>query len=130
MDMNFILKNSIFDIGTPMTAVDTALLNSFYVPEHGPTPQTASYWQPYSGLNNALRKQEGIKSNWAYRQFMTQHAVGIMNYNTTEAHQALGLPIQFHSADRIRESFNADSDLKRSFVDREKVQARMVAPSL
>lgn len=121
--------NPFFDV-TPLNAVDITLLNTFYVPQHGPTPQTASYWQPYSGLNNALRKQEGIQSNWAYRKFMTSNAVGIMNYNTVEAQQALGLPIQFRSADSIPQSFNANSDLKRTFVDRERVQARMVAPSL
>jgi hypothetical protein len=129
MSMNFNFKNPFFDI-SPINTVDTAMLNAFYVPEHGPSPHNASYWQPYSGLNNALRKQEGIKSNWAYRKFMTSNAVGIMNYNTVEAHQSLGLPIQFRSADSIPQSFNANSDLKRSFVDRERVQARMVAPSL
>jgi hypothetical protein len=130
MNMNFILNNPLFDLITPINAVDTALLNNFYIPENGPSPSNASYWQPYSGLNNALRKQEGIKSNWAYRKFMTQNAVGIMNYNTTEAQQALGLPIRFHSADSIQQSFNSNSDLKKSFVERERVQARMVAPSL
>jgi hypothetical protein len=130
MNMNFILNNPLFDLVTPINAIDTALLNNFYVPEHGPSPQTASYWQPNSGLNNALRKQEGIKSNWAYRRFMTQNAVGIMNYNTIEAQQALGLPIRFYSADSIPHSFNANSDLKKSFVERESIKARMVSPSL
>lgn len=114
----------------PFDALDMTLLNNFYVPENGPTLQNAAYWQPYSGLNNALRKQEGIKSNWGYRQFMTNHAVGIMNYNTVEAQQALGLPIQFRSADSIPQSFNANSDLKKSFVERENLQRRLVSPSL
>jgi hypothetical protein len=130
MNMDFILKNPLYDLITPLNSIDTTLLNTFYVPETGPNQNNASYWQPYSGLNNALRKQEGIQSNWAYRKFMTQNAVGIMNYNTTEAQQALGLPIRFHSADSISQSFNSNSDLKRSFVEREKIQARKVAPSL
>lgn len=127
--MNFNLKNPFFDM-TPINAMDTVLVNSFYVPQSTPTPQNAAYWQPYSGLNNALRKQEGIKTNWGYRQFMTNHAIGIMNYNTVEAQQALGLPIKFHSADSIPEVFHANSDLKRSYVDREQIQARMVSPNL
>jgi hypothetical protein len=127
--MNFNFKNPFFNI-SPINAMDIALVNSFYVPQTGPTPENASYWQPYSGLNNALRKQEGIKTNWGYRQFMTNNAIGIMNYNTTEAQQALGLPIRFHSADSIPEVFHSNSDLKKGFVEREKIQARMVSPSL
>jgi len=110
--------------------LDLIALDSLYVPATGPTQQTASYWQPYSGLNNALRKQEGIKSNWAYRKMMTQNAVGIMNYNTTQAQQALGLPIHFKSAITIPEAFNADSDLKKSYVDKERIKSKMVSPSL
>jgi hypothetical protein len=127
--MNFNLKNPFFDIA-PINAMDMAVVNNFYIPQTGPTPQNASYWQPNSGLNNALRKQEGIKTNWGYRQFMTNNAIGIMNYNTVEAQQALGLPIRFHSADIISEVFHSNSDLKRSYVDREKIQARKVSPSL
>lgn len=110
--------------------LDLIALDSLYVPATGPTQQNASYWQPYSGLNNALRKQEGIKSNWAYRKMMTQNAVGIMNYNTTQAQQALGLPIHFKSAITIPEAFNADSDLKKSYVDKERIKSKMVSPSL
>lgn len=114
----------------PFDAIDMTLINSFYVPSHGPTPQNSSYWQPYSGLNNALRKQEGIRSNWAYRKFMTNNAVGIMNYNTTEAQQALGLPIQFRSSDTIAQSFNINSDLKQTYIEKERIQSRLVSPSL
>lgn len=127
--MNFNLKNPFFDI-SPLSPLDTALVNSFYVPQPGPTPQTANYWQPYSGLNHALRKQAGIQSNWAYRQYMTNHAIGIMNYNTTEAQQALGLPIRFHSADSIPAAFHANSDLKKAYVEKERIKSRMVSPSL
>lgn len=127
--MNFSLKNPFFDISA-LSSLDTAMMNSFYVPAAGPTPQTANYWQPYSGLNNALRKQEGIKTNWGYRQFMTNNAVGIMNYNTTQAQQALGLPIRFQSADSISDVFHANSDLKKTFVAKENIQSRMVSPSL
>jgi hypothetical protein len=127
--MNFNFPNPFFNM-TPINAMDMALVNTFYVPRSTPTPENAAYWQPYSGLNNALRKQEGIKTNWGYRQFMTNNAVGIMNYNTTEAQQALGLPIRFQSADSIPEVFHSNSDLKRTFVEREKLQARMVSPTL
>jgi hypothetical protein len=126
--MNF-NANSYFN-SSPIGVMDILALDALYVPATGPTPQNASYWQPYSGLNNTLRKQEGIKTNWGYRQFMTHHAVGIMNFNTTQAQQALGLPIQFKSAISIPEAFNADSDLKKSFVDKERIQSKMVSPSL
>lgn len=121
--------NQYFNI-SPIGFTDILALDSLYVPSTGPTPQNASYWQPYSGLNNTLRKQEGIRTNWGYRKFMTQNALGIMNYNTTQAQQALGLPIRFHSADSISESFNSNSDLKKDFVDKEKIKSKMVSPSL
>jgi hypothetical protein len=127
--MSFNRSQSFFNIMS-LDAIDTTLANNFYSPVSGPTPQNTNYWQPYSGLNNALRKQEGIKSNWGYRQFMTNNAVGIMNYNTIEAQQALGLPIRFHSADRIQDVFNANSDLKQSYVEKEKIQSKLVSPSL
>jgi hypothetical protein len=104
-------------------------LDSLYVPSTGPNKYNSSYWQPNSGLNNAIRKQEGIKSNWSYRQFMTNHALGIMNYNTNQAQKSFGLPITFNSNKTI-ESFNSNSDLKNAYVSKEKIQSKMVSPSI
>lgn len=54
-------------------------------------------WQPNSQLNNEIRKQNNIRSNWEYRTYMTQHANVIRKYNTVEAQQSIGLPIYFKS---------------------------------
>jgi hypothetical protein len=113
-----------------LSMMDVTALNSFYVSESTPTPQNAAYWQPDSSLNNALRKQAGIRSNWDYRRYMTNQAVGIMNYNTEQAQQAFGLPVYFTSDDCIKKTTGYDSDLKQSYVSREKMMAKMVSPSL
>ena len=113
-----------------LSMLDRIALNSFYVPESTPTPQNAAYWQPDSGLNNALRKQAGIRSNWDYRRYMTNQAVGIMNYNTEQAQKSFGLPVYFSSEDCIKMATGQNNDLKQDYVSRERMLAKMVSPSL
>ena len=40
-------------------------------------------WQPEAVVNNRIRKNENIQSNWQYRQYLTNNAVQIMQYNNT-----------------------------------------------
>ena len=51
-----------------------------------------SSWQPEAVVNDNIRKQENIKSNWEYRKFLTNNALQIMKYNNQEACNDLGLP--------------------------------------
>ena len=44
-----------------------------------------SSWQPQAIVNNQIRHDEGIKSNWQYRQYMTNNANYITKYNTEQA---------------------------------------------
>ena len=48
-------------------------------------------WQPEAVINQRIQKQEDIKTNWQYRQYMTNNGIQIMNYNTMEACYDLGL---------------------------------------
>ena len=50
----------------------------------------ASY-QPEAVINQRIQQQEGIKTNWQYRQYMTHNGIQIMEYNTMEACYDVGL---------------------------------------
>jgi len=50
-----------------------------------------SQWQPDAVVNERIQKQEGIQSNWQYRQYLQHNGLQIMNYNSTEACYDLGL---------------------------------------
>jgi hypothetical protein len=91
------------------------------------TTNNPSAWQPYSQLNNAIRENEGISSNWGYRTYMTQNANQIRKYNLTEAQQAIGLPIYFKSA---RIDLSNNTDLKNNYVTQQQKLAKLVSPEL
>ena len=39
-------------------------------------------WQPDAVINQRIQKQEQIKSNWQYRQYLQKNGNQIMNYNS------------------------------------------------
>jgi hypothetical protein len=41
-----------------------------------------SSWQPDAVINKRIQKQEGIKSNFQYRNYLQHNGLHIMNYNT------------------------------------------------
>ena len=103
-------------------------------------------WQPEAVINERIQKQEGIHSNWDYRQYMTHHGLEIMNYNTKEACYDMGMnpyyetnatpasnvPMLYKSTfDTSKPGFGySNSDLKNPYLSREQLQARMIAPSI
>ena len=105
----------------------------------------------------AIRKNAGIQSNWEYREFMQKNGKQIMQVNTQEYFNASGNnpfytslnpnreihtpnnmnqeqsgPFLFQSAfDTRTPSLDAHmSDLKRDFLKKERIAARMVAPTV
>ena len=108
--------------------------------------RTYSSWQPEAVINERIQKQENLKSNWAYRQYLTNNALQAMKYNSMEACYDLGLPCnaqtnktpssnvpyQFQSTfDSSEPGFGYNnSDLKRLYLTSEQLNARMIAPSL
>jgi len=103
-------------------------------------------WQPDAVINDNIRKQEKITSNWEYRQFLTNNALQIMKCNNQEACYVLGLnphtqtnntpssnvPYIYHSLmDTKSPGYGyPTSDLKTPYLSREQLQARMIAPSI
>jgi len=103
-------------------------------------------WQPDAVVNERIQKQEGIQSNWQYRQFLQKNGAQIMNYNTSEACYTLGLDPHVNSGntpsnnvpytfkgtfDTGKPGFGySNSDLKNPYLSREQLNARLIAPSI
>lgn len=105
-----------------------------------------SSWQPDAIINNRIQQNEGIKSNWEYRQYLQKNGLEIMKYNSQEACYELGLnphtntnntpssnvPYSFSSSfDTSTPGFGyCNSDLKNPYLSREQLNARLVSPSI
>lgn len=103
-------------------------------------------WQPEAVINNRIQSQEGIKSNWDYRQYMQRNGLQIMQYNTTESCNELGLESQTVTSSgsktnvpfTYKSSFDTrtpqfgynQSDLKTPYLSREQLNMRLVSPSI
>ena len=103
-------------------------------------------WQPEAVINNRIQTQEGIQTNWAYRQYLQNNGMQIMQYNNMEACYDLGLDPHFNSGknpssnvpylykstfDNSNPGYNYQtSDLKNPYLSREQLNARMIAPSI
>jgi len=101
-------------------------------------------WQPDAVINNRIQTKEGIQSNWAYRQYLQNNGVQIMNYNNTETCYELGLdphiksnktpsdnvPYKFKGIfDKSKPGFGyCNSDLKTPYLSREQLNSRLVSP--
>jgi hypothetical protein len=108
--------------------------------------RTYSSWQPEAVINERIQKKENIKTSWDYRQYLTNQALKIMKYNNMEACYALGLPCHTQTnktpSDNVPYKFSStydtskpgygynDSDLKRLYLTREQLDARLVAPTI
>ncbi len=103
-------------------------------------------WQPDAVVNERIQKQEDIKNNWSYRQYLQHNGLQIMNYNTMESCYTLGLdphtktdrtpsanvPYKFKGVfDSSTPGYGyCNSDLKNPYLSREQLNARLVAPSI
>lgn len=108
----------------------------------------ASY-QPEAVLNANLIKQQGIQSNWQYRQYLTANSQQIAQQNFREACNDVGyferfLPGEMGSQAPVTNTpylYNSylstaepvgytQSDLKSLYLTREQLNARMYSPSI
>ena len=108
--------------------------------------RTYSSYQPEAVVNQRIQEVNNINSNWKYRQFLTQNANQIMQFNTTEACYTLGLnphvttdatpssnvPFLYKSTfDTSTPGFGyPTSDLKNPYLSRQQLEARMISPSI
>ena len=105
-----------------------------------------SSWQPESVLNDKIKQDAGINSNWKYRQYLQQNANNIMKFNIMETISNSGnnpyavdnktpssnVPHLFtstHDTSSPAYGFN-NSDLKQDFMTKQQTSARMVSPSI
>ena len=105
-----------------------------------------SSWQPDAVVNDRIQKQEGIQSNWQYRQYLQKNGLQIMQYNNLEACYDLGLDPHTQTGTtpssnvpyKFRNTFDSstpgfgycNSDLKNPYLTREQMNARLIAPSI
>jgi hypothetical protein len=101
----------------------------------------ASY-QPEAVLNDALKNELNIKSNWEYRNYLTKNAKDIMSYNYRESSNDVGYFKRYQDSPKeynvpyMYPSFISSetpngyqtSDLKQTYLSREQLNARKVAP--
>ena len=126
---------------------DSASNNIYYdMPPLMNDGRNYSSWQPEAIINNKIKEAEGIQSNWDYRRFLQTNAANIMKYNYLEAVNASGnnpstkvnnepvsnSPFVFTSTYDQRKPIYGynNSDLKQSYLTREQLNARMVAPTI
>jgi hypothetical protein len=106
-----------------------------------------SGWQPGNAVNESIRRSENIKTNWDYRRYLTLNADQVMNINRIDAVNVSGhgsfdvngyeqdnhrnVPFMYSTVMDTREPFGyIQSDLKDTYLSREALQSRMVAPEI
>ena len=100
-------------------------------------------WQPGSVVNEKIRQESGIKSNWQYRKYLMENADQIIKYNQLGAcdecsssvasygggEKLTGTPFVYNSYLENSQPFGYEnSDLKNSYLTRQQLQERMVTP--
>ena len=105
-----------------------------------------SQWSPDAVVNQRIQMQEGIQTNWGYRQFLQKNGLQIMNFNSQEACYTLGLDPHINTgktpSDNVPYTFKGtfdtnrpgfgycNSDLKNPYLSREQLNARLISPSI
>ena len=105
-------------------------------------------WQPGAVVNEQIRENNHITSNWDYRTFLQKNAVKIMKANSISSCNNCGAcplvysgpqnpvtqsntPYVFSSALDMSQPFGYEtSDLKNVYLSRYELQSRMMAPAL
>jgi len=93
-------------------------------------------WQAEAVVNESIQKQANITSSWEYRRYLTQNALEIMKFNNSQACNDLGLPsrtlVNNPAPSLVQNELKHPeySDLKKIYLTREELQARMVSPSV
>ena len=84
-------------------------------------------------INDSIKKEAGITSNWDYRRYLQNNASHIIRQNTQSAVASTGLienpnnniPIDFFGQNG---HVQQQSDLKTQYLSREQLNSRLIAP--
>jgi hypothetical protein len=100
-------------------------------------------WQPGAIVNEKIRQESGIKTNWMYRKYLIENADQIIKYNQLGAcdecngglityggeEKLNGSPFVYNSYLDNSQPFGYEtSDLKNSYLSRQQLQEKMVVP--
>jgi hypothetical protein len=102
--------------------------------------------QPDAVINDNIKKEANIKTNWEYRQYLQNNATQIMKYNTMESIYATGVnpviekpeqstknsPFVFtstHDTNKPTYGYN-NTDLKNFYLSREQLNSRLISPNI
>jgi hypothetical protein len=101
-------------------------------------------WQPGAVINETIKQQAHIQSNWQYRQYLSTNADAIIKYNQMSAcGECVANTIQYGSGQQVSNNspylfkstmdntknygYN-NSDLKNLYLTEANLQSRMVTP--
>jgi hypothetical protein len=103
-------------------------------------------WQPESIINKEIVKENNLKTNWEYRQFMIQNANSIIEYNRREAYNDIGYYKRFVSENQEpvdkslqlnpsqpqpqQLNMNSQSDLKNMYFTRNQLQMQKISQEI
>jgi hypothetical protein len=101
-------------------------------------------WQPGAVINEQIRQENNIKTNWQYRQYLTTNADAIIKSNQLDAcdeccycpalrtgESVPNTPFLYKSCMEKSQPYGYEnSDLKNVYLTSYQLQARMVAPAI
>lgn len=105
-------------------------------------------WLPGEQINQNIRKENGIKTNWDYRQYLTHNAEQVIHQNSIEAcDQCCSCPARYGDEQDTTHSNHTpflyksctestqpfgyqNSDLKQMYLSEYQLQSRLSAPIL
>ena len=100
-------------------------------------------WQPGAVVNEEIKVKENIKTNWQYRQYLTNNADNIIKYNQLAAcDECCSCPARYGDGKEISNSpflykscvestqpyGYENSNLKKLYLDKYQLQSRLVTP--
>jgi hypothetical protein len=105
-------------------------------------------WQPNAVVDEVIRKDNRITSNWQYRRYLTKNAEEIRSHNFKQACNDIGYYIRNENKDldrsiamnpphtykNVNEPIQhigaTTSDMKELYLTKEQLQSRQVVPSI
>jgi len=105
-----------------------------------------SSYTPDAAVNDKIKHDAQITTNWGYRQYLQNNALQIMKYNTAESCYATGVnpssvvnttstpntPFLFKGTNDTRKpaiGYN-NNELKNPYLSREELNSKMISPSI
>ena len=131
----------------PSTAYQSNNKYSNFPPMMNDGRSVQASWQSGAVVNEIIRKDNNIQSNWQYRRYLVENAEDIKSHNFKQACNDVGYYVRNEHQEidnrvtqppKFYESFTepvshrgaSSSDLKDVYLTREQLQAKQVIPSM